>query len=300
MRINTAILSLVVAAVIWGATVPIMKLTLEEIPIFSLIVIRMIVASLMLLPFVISKLKIEKADFRTVFLAAIFGTNLNLAFFFFGLEHSQAINGSVILATTPIFTLFFAHIYLKEKLKRNLILGAFLALFGIIVIIGIPVFSLDVKSTIGDISLMLSALAWVGHEIFAKKMLKKYHFLTMSFYTMVIGATIFAPIALLELVNNPSWYTTVTTGGFLGLLYGAVFASFIAYSAWQKGLAGSTASQASFVFYLLPICGIIFSIILLKESFTPMLIAGSLLVALGVLLAEHHRKTKPLARDTHD
>src|SRR3989344_377117 len=102
MKFNSAILYLVLAAVIWGATVPIMKITLREIPLFSLIVLRMTVASCLIFPFAYKHLKaVKKEDLKLLFLAAFFGTNLNLAFFFYGLEFSKAINGSVILATTP-------------------------------------------------------------------------------------------------------------------------------------------------------------------------------------------------------
>lgn len=292
-RPSPALLYLILAAIIWGATVPIMKITLREVPIFSLIVIRMSIAGILLLPFAYKKLHVEKGDFRNIFLAAIFGTNLNLAFFFYGLEYSQAINGSIILATTPIFTLFFAHIFLKEKLSFKLIAGALLAFIGTFTIIGIPVFNLDFKSAIGNISLLLSALAWVVHEIFAKKVLKKYHFLTVSFYTTAIGATLFFPIALLELIDNPTWFINVSSEGILGLLYGIFFASLVAYTAWQIGLSKTTASQASFVFYLLPLFGIIFSIILLKESFSPLLILGSVIIVSGIILAEYHRKSHP-------
>lgn len=288
---SPALLYLILAAIIWGATVPIMKITLREVPIFSLIVVRMTIAGILLLPFAYKKLHVEKGDFRNIFLAAVFGTNLNLAFFFYGLEFSQAINGSIILATTPIFTLFFAHVFLKEKLSLKLVSGAILAFLGTLTIIGIPVFNLDFKSAIGNISLLLSALAWVVHEIFAKKVLEKYHFLTVSFYTMAIGATLFFPVALLELIDKPLWYTTLSTDGVLGLLYGIVFASLTAYTAWQIGLSKTTASQASFVFYLLPLFGVIFSIILLKESFSPLLILGSAIIVSGIILAEYHRKS---------
>lgn len=253
----------------------------------------MIGASIILFPFVINKLHIDKEDFRNLFLSAIFGVNLNLAFFFYGLEYSQAINGSVILATTPIFTLFFAHIFLREKLTLKLLLGAVLAFLGTVTIIGIPIFHLEFQSAVGNISLLLSALAWVAHEIFAKKVLKKYHFLTIAFYSTVIGATIFTPIALLELIDNPIWFTNLTEGGILGIIFGIIFASSIAYTAWQKGLQNSTASQASFVFYLLPIFGIVFSIFLLHESFSPILILGTFIIASGIILAEYHRKTHP-------
>ncbi len=260
----------------------------------------MTIASALLIPFAYKHFKKNQAsDFKLLLLSAFFGTNLNLTLFFYGLEYSQAINGSVILATTPILTLIFAHIYLREKFTAKLVLGAVLALLGVIIIIGIPVFTFDTKSAIGNLSLLASAFAWVGHEIFSKKALEKYHYTVVAFYTTFIGATVFFPLMLLELINSPTWYQNVSTRGFLGLVYGMLFASFIGYTAWQKGLAQTTATLASFVFYLLPITGIIFSIILLGESFNTMLLMGTILVVLGIILAETHRKTHPLHNHTH-
>ncbi len=251
-------------------------------------------ASLLLLPFVYKQLKVKKEDWGNVFLAAFFGTNLNLAFFFFGLKHTQAINASVLLATAPVFTLAFAHYFLKEKFSLKLVFGSFLSLAGTIIIVGIPAFHLSLLSTLGNIALIASSLAWVGHEIYAKKILKKYNPLVISFYTMAIGAVIFSPVATSELLTSPAWYSHISASGFFGLLYGIIFASFIAYSLWQKGLAVLPASEASLIFYLLPLFGIIFSIILLHEKWNPTLIVGSSVILLGIILAEYHRKTHPL------
>lgn len=296
MKLSKALIYLVVAAVIWGATVPIMKITLREIPIFSLVFIRMATASLILLPFVYKRLKINRADMKTFILAAVFGTNLNLAFLFFGLRYSLAINASVIIAITPVLTLILAHIFLREKFSAKLVLGSIFAVLGVLAILGVPILHFDLMSTIGNLSLVAASFAWVGHEIFSKKILKKYNFVTSAFYTTTLGALFFSPIALYEIIHNPVWISNVTTSGFLGLLYGIFAASLVGYVAWQKGLSQTTASEASFVFYIMPLSGILFSVLLLHESPPAFLIVGAALIFLGVILAEFHRKTQPLTK----
>lgn len=298
-KINPAFFYLIAAAIIWGATVPIMKITLREIPIFSLATLRMGIASILLLPLVYKDIKINREDIPLMILIAILGTNLNLGFFFFGVKYSPAINSSVITATSPVFTLLLAHIYLREKLSSKLLSGALLALLGTIVIIGMPIFGLDIKTTLGSLALLASTLAWVGYDLISKKALKKYKPLTVTFFTMALGALFFIPAATSDLINFPNWYNHLSKEGVLGLFYGIIFASFIAYSFWQKGLSKTTASQASFTFYLLPVSGIIFSIILLHEKFNPILIVGSIIILTGIILAEYHRKKHPLPSNHH-
>ena len=296
MRLNPAFIYTASAAIIWGATAPIMKLTLAQIPLFSLAFIRMIVASSILVILIRKNLKVDKRDWPKFFACAIFGVTINLSLFFFGLKLTQAINASFLVAAVPIFTILAAHFFLKEKITTRLIVAAVIALIGIIIIIGKPYAPLEKTATIGNILLLLAGLSWVIHEIISKKLLKVYDGGVVAFYAMAIGAATFAPFALWELWKNPGWISGVNFTGLAGLTYGTLFASLLAYWAWQKGLALIPAGQASFFFYLDPISGVILAIILLGEKITPQLLAGGVAVAIGVVLAEHNRKNHPLHR----
>lgn len=293
-RINSAFLYTATAAIIWGATAPVMKLTLSEIPVFSLAFLRMTVASLILGTLIFKSLKIKKEHYWNFFWAAITGVTLNLAFFFLGLKLTQAILAAFLIAAVPIFTMIGAHIYLKEKFTAKLILASAVALIGILIIIGKFEGELNSRELLGNLLLLLATISWVAHEIIAKKLLKVYDGGTVAFYSMAIGAVTFLPLFLLEYQTNPTWPSQITLQGLGGLLFGIFFASLIAYWTWQKGLALLPAGQASFFFYLDPISGAILSIILLGERLTPSLAVGGLLIAAAVFLAEHKRRVHPL------
>ena len=294
MKLNPVFFYTATAAVIWGATAPIMKLTLTQIPVFSLAFIRMAVASLILGILIAKKLKIEKADYVTFFWAAITGVTLNLAFFFLGLKLTQAILAAFLVASVPIFTMIAAHFYLKERFNPQLIMASLIALTGVIIIIGKFDGELSLRQLLGNLLLFAATLAWVAHEIIAKKLLKVYDGSVVTFYSMAIGAITFLPLFLLEYIANPNWYINVTLQGFAGLLFGIFFASLAAYWAWNRGLKLLPAGQASFFFYLDPVSGVILSIILLNEKLYSSLIIGGALIITGVFLAEHKRRSHPL------
>ena len=296
MKINQAFLLTASAAIIWGATAPIMKLTLTQVPPFSLAFIRMALASLIMIFFIYKNLKIDKIDRLNFFWAALAGVTLNLSFFFFGLKLTQAINASFLVASVPIFTILAAHFYLKEKVTLRLICAAAIGLGGVVLIIGVPKGSTGFTQTLGNLLLLAAALSWVAHEIVAKKLLKKYDSSVVAFYTMSIGAATLLPLSLFELITNPNWFQYVTAKGLLGILFGIIFASLIAYWAWQKGLSQLSAGEASFFFYLDPVSGVILSMILLGEKITSSLIIGGLAISAGVILAETHRRSHPLHR----
>ncbi len=297
MKLNSTFFLLASASIIWGATAPIMKLTLEQIPIFSLAFLRMALASLVLGAFVFNKLKIQKGDGWQFIKAALFGVTVNLSLFFIGLKLTTAILASFIVATVPIFTMLAAHIFLKEKFTRKLIISSLVALVGIIILIGKPDGKINSLQFLGNLLLLGSSLAWVMHEMTAKKLLKKYDSAVVTFFTMAIGALTFLPMFIWEYLKNPQWPNNINLQGTAGLLYGILFASLIAYIAWQKGLQKLPAGQASFFFYLDPISGAILSIILLGERLTPQLLIGGLLIAIAVFLAERSRKSHPLHKN---
>ena len=136
MKISPAFIYASTAAIIWGATAPIMKLTLQEFPVFSLAFLRMTFASFILGVLIFKSLKIKKEDYWRFFWAAITGVTLNLAFFFIGLKLTEAILAAFLVASVPIFTMIAAHFYLKEKFTTRLIIASAVAFVGVVVIIG--------------------------------------------------------------------------------------------------------------------------------------------------------------------
>lgn len=288
---------LLIASILWGATVPIMKLTLTQFPLFSLAFIRMFVASLILFPFIYKRLKIEKTDYKLFLKAAFFGTNLNLTLFFLGLNYSNAINSAVISSAIPIFTIAISYIFFKEKLTQKLLIANAIAFIGIITIVGLPIFESNYKSLLGNIFLILATIAWIIHEISAKKLLKTYNAVIVTFYTTLIGAIIFLPGFLFDFISNPSWISEVQTNGLLGLIYGILFSSIVAYLFWNKGLSKLKTSEASFFFYLNPISAVVFSILILGEKLTLPLATGITLIAISVFLVETHRHSHPLHKN---
>lgn len=271
-----------------------MKLTLEEIPVFSLAFLRMAAASLILGSLIFKNLKIKKEHWRNFFWAAITGVTLNLTLFFVGLKLTAAILAAFLVASTPIFTMVAAHIYLKEKFTARLIASSAIALVGVVTIIGKFEGPFNTMALLGNILLLLATISWVAHEIIAKKLLKVYDGSTVTFYSMAIGAFTFLPLFLFEYMANPNWYASVTSKGAAGLLFGIFAASLTAYWAWNKGLKLLPAGQAAFFFYLDPISGAVLAMILLGEELTPQLIVGGLLIAAAVFLAEQKRRTHPL------
>lgn len=284
---HLAILALISASIIWGLTSPVIKQTLNFVPLFSLAFIRFGTASFLIFPLVYNKLKIDKKDMPVLVFSAFSGVTFNIAFYFLGLTLTSALNAGIIVATLPLFTLFLAVMFLKEEITKRLILGSIIGIAGISIIIGSDVLKNGLTlSPIGDLMIIISMLSFVIYEMFSKKLFKKYSPLTITYYTFLIGALSFFPAFLYEFNNNPLWLTPFPRVAIFGILYGIIFSSLIAYSLWQWGLSKIDASRAGFFFYLDPIAGVLGAVILLSEKITQPFILGTILIFLGLFFAE--------------
>lgn len=292
---NLAILSLVLATIIWGAAAPIFKWALFNIPPFTLGFLRFSFAAFLLLPFCFRLLKVQGKDWGEIILAGILGVFLNVAFFFLGIQRTLAINASVITMFVPILTLFAAAIFLKENLTKKLVWAAVLSTLGVVFILLEPIIKggLDIQ-LLGDFLLILAGLSWVGYEVLSKKLFRHYSPLAITFYSFLIGGFAFLPFAIREYYVDPSWILQIDVRGVTGIFYGIFFSSLLGYFAWQWGLSKIPASEAGFFIHLNPVANILVAVPLLGEKVTPPFLFGALLVGLGVYLAEHKRLTHPL------
>lgn len=284
---KNAFLALFLASIIWGATAPVMKLTIASVPIFILAFLRFGVAALILFPFVAKELDIKRHHVPLLIISSLCGITFNITFFFLGLSLTSALNASIISSSVPLFTLLMAHLMLKEKLQKRVIAGALLGMLGIIIIIGKGFFQGGVAiSPIGDFFLLLAAFTFVMYEIFSKELFAQYKPLPITFYGLLIGAVSFFPAAMYERYINPMWLDKVTLDARLGIVYGILLSSLAAYSLWQWGLSKIEASRVGFFVYLHPIIGTIAAVLLLSEKITPLFIVGSLCIFCGLFIAE--------------
>src|SRR5258706_1260459 len=127
--VQKAFLALVIANTIWGFAAPIFKLSLQNIPPFTLAFWRFFLGAIIILPFVGKKINMKmdsKKDTVLLFLYGFFGITLNIIFFFLGLRLTYSINSPVIASAQPIITLFLALFFLKESFVAKKFFGMML------------------------------------------------------------------------------------------------------------------------------------------------------------------------------
>lgn len=296
MKKNTvqlAIISLIVANLFWGATSPIIKIILLQMPPFTLLFFRFALATLLLSPlFILKPLKIERKDLLKVTIITFLGPPLTLALFFAGIDRTSAVDAGIVQNILPIISLVGAYFLLKEKVNIWDTTGAIIAFFGSLVIIGQPLLNLesgDGQRFLGNILMVLSLISWVLFTIFSKKYTEKYDITTLTLYSFLLGIIFISPLSLLEFFQNSSWPSQVSLLNWLGVIFLAVFPTIISFFLYEWALEKVDVKLVVLFNHLQPLVTIALAVFLLKETIDNFFIFGSILIIGGVLIATHNK-----------
>jgi drug/metabolite transporter (DMT)-like permease len=292
--------ALIIANIIWGAASPIFKLSLTSIPPFVLAFIRFFLGSFLLLPFCLKYWRdLDSRLLGWVCLGGLFGITINIAFFFLGLQRTQSINAPIIASSQPLFLYLFALLFLKEAPKSRVILGILISFTGVLIILFSPFLSnhnlnffKELSAFEGNLFLLLATLGSVGHTLIFKKILNQISALQATYISFLVGALTFFPLMLFEL--NHWSFTDLNSLGWLGIVFGVIFSSTIAYLFFNYGVSKIPAQEVGVFSYIDPIAAILLAWLLLQEIPTFYFYLGCFLVFGGIFIAEKRIHYHPL------
>ena len=131
--------SLIIAiGIAWGSSFLFIKISAPEVGPITLVFSRLLIASLLLTPFFITKehLKNIKEDFPSILFLALI--NASVPFYLFSKAAIELNAGtmSVLNGTTPLFAFIIASLWLKLGSNWTQLIGIFIGMIGLIIFVG--------------------------------------------------------------------------------------------------------------------------------------------------------------------
>ena len=295
-KVKLAVLSLIIANIIWGAAFPIYKWTLEVIPPFTFAFLRFFLGALIILPFAYKNLYFQRRDIPWLILLSLLSVTFLIPLLFLGLKLSPSINAPIIISSGPVFLIIGAWFFLKDKVTSKVLGGTLLSLLGVMVIIFRPFIEAGLSGGIlGNFLIFLATLCSVAQALTLKKLTERNNLISIVFWMFLIGSIpLLVPIFLKE--SSYLNFSLLNNQAFWGILYGVIFASVIAHLLLTFGIKYIKASEIGVFSYVDPIATILVAIPLLGEKVTSTYIAGAFLVFLGIFIAEKRIHYHPLSR----
>lgn len=294
--VQIAVLFLILANIFWGAGFPIYKWSLEELPPFTFAFIRFFIGALIVLPFVINKTKISRQDYKNLFLVSIISVSIQIPLLFFGLKLAPSINAPIIIAIGPIILILASFIFLKEKIKLKTVGGTLISLLGVTAIILEPlIISGFTGSVTGNVLIFLATICSVIQALLLKKLTVRNEPVVVIFWMFLIGSLPLIPFVIWESASF-NIITDITMKGVIGIIYGIYFTAILAHYLYTYGVSKIKASEVGIFSYVDPIAAIIVAMPLLGEKITPAYLVGSMLVFLGIFIAEGRLHYHPIQK----
>ncbi|MGQ3377742.1 DMT family transporter [Priestia endophytica] len=276
----------------WGSSFPAIRFALHSYTPESLALFRLLIASSFLVTIAIV-LRIGLPNMSDVPMLVLLGCLGFSAYHLFLNEGETTVGGgiaSLLVSTTPIFSLILERLYLKRKVGVSKWLGSFISF------LGIAFFLLSYHShsysISGTVFILLASFSESLYFVFQTRYLKQYGmfaFITYTIWGGTIGMLWFFPRLLTE-IEVASFSST------LAVMYLGIFSSVLPYLALAYINLKVGVSEATTSLYLIPIVAVILSGIWLDEKITLLSVGGGIITFLGLFLI-HGKQQMSRAKD---
>lgn len=273
--------------IIWGTQHPPIKLLADRLDPFLFNFLRYSIAAIALLPFVVrNKTNLEKKNLPAFlllgFILFLYGF-INVS----GVKLSTATNNAILLNSWPLFVIFAAPFLIGEKIFKKDIVAALIGFAGVVLVVsqGNDIENL-IKSEFfkGNVLILISGFCTAIYSILSKKYIAKYGSLNITFYAIAAAAII---LFLFFLITNKIFLINqINLNSLLLLLWVAIPTTAFTYVVWFKTIDKIGLVKTSSFFFLIPISGILSSVIFLQEKITYFTLMGTLLILTGIYITQ--------------
>lgn len=266
----------VLVQVIWGVGLTLMKPSMEAFPPLLFIALVYAVIAVVWTPF----LPRSTTPFWWMMLIAALGGSVQSGLLAIGVKLLPASTANLLLqSTVPFAVLMSWALRLDPPSLRNGI-GCLVALAGVAVVIGAPG---DVTSWGGVAAVTGCALSWALAQVLIRLHCKDSG---MVFYTAMARHA--APQALIASLileqDHLRWLGHAGLGDWAGLVAIALTGFALGYMLWYRLLVRNRIDHLLPFTLLMPAMGVATGVVVLGEELPPTLVAGGLVILLGLAI----------------
>ena len=280
----------ILTSAIWGTTFISSKLLLQEgLSPAAIMILRFVLAYVLMLPFVKGKWLCKSLkDELLMVLLGISGGSLYFLLENTALVYTQASNVAIIIAATPLLTMLTVNLLDRGKGASKKLYGySLMSLAGVALVILNGNFVLKLNP-IGDLLTFGAVVTWVIYSIIIAKVQDKYSSWMITRKIFFYGVVTLLPYFLVE-PWGVTWEMMAQPMVWGNIAYLGVLASLGCYMTWNIVIKRLGAVDATNYLYINPIVAMITANLLLGERITPLAIAGTALILVGVYLAERKK-----------
>jgi len=313
MSVRTKKLALtegITAGVLFG-TAAIFIRFLQNMDTFQIAFWRLIIACLTLAVILIVlgkslNLNLVRKNLKELLILS-FLLSLHFIFFVSAVKDTTILNATILVNTTPIFSVFISSFLFNIKPSSLAIIGLTISFIGMCVIAYAETVSANTlqegfsPSLKGDLEAVLAALVEAFYLNYGRKIRKQMTILSIMFPIYVLAAVI---VGILSVPATNKILTLPTEAGTILPLIGlGVLPTATAHTLYFSSLSNLKSFETATMALLEPVGATVLGVILFQEIPAPLFVFGSTLILLGIffIVKEKRRKhssfTKQIKKD---
>ena len=223
-------------------------------------------------------------------LLGIFGFAGHNFLLFKALEHAQANTGAVINVAIPIAVILLDLVIFRKRISRISLVGVGLSFFGTAMVITgghiVGLFSGTVGY--GEILCLIAVVCWAAYTVTARPLLEHFPVIAVTAYSCLAGSVLLCFPMLLNWETNvrlfyePIILLLVAVQGILTMGFGILW--------FYQGVRELGALSASVYINLVPLFGVVLSLVLVGEIPDLTLVVGGLMVVGSLLMINYFQQ----------
>jgi drug/metabolite transporter (DMT)-like permease len=275
----------------WGVNFAITKVVLAELGVWPFLFVRFLAMPLFGFALLIAITRRHfprswprRADLARFVAAGLIGHTAHVSLVMWGINLSTAFSSSLVLTSSPLWTLLILALLGAEKLRRRQLIGTLVAFAGIVLFLSDKFIGGFALAGAGDLVLLLAASLFSLYTVITKPLVARYGPLNVMCYTLLFGAPPLVLATLPAFIDAP--LAGVSAGVWFGVFWAVAVSSFLGWIVWAwvnsvRGLARSAPLQ-----YLMPPIAGLVAWLTLGETFTWLKVAGALAAMAGIAWAQ--------------
>jgi drug/metabolite transporter (DMT)-like permease len=286
-----------VAVTLWGLAPVATRAAVVHLAPLPLLVLRLTVASLVLLPWAIPVFRRLRPRPAGRLIAAgilgLVGYNLPVTV---GLQWLPASTAGLLLATEPVWVMVLGRVFLGERGDARTWLGSAVALGGVAVLAGPGALTgaHGYQALAGAGLVLAGTLAFGAYTIVLRPLSRDYGAVPVTAASTVVGTLPY--LAFAGTLSGPglAHLDPAVWGELAFLALGSTAAGLLL---WNRAVLALGTTRASLLLYLEPAVSVLGAVVLLGEHVSVLMIAGGLLILAGVAVASIGRQPAPPQED---
>ena len=272
---------------LWGSSFLFVELLLEALTPFSIVYLRVLIASLIFTVFLIvirPRFKLTKEVIFCLFIMAILNNILPFLLIAIGQQSTTGNLASILNANTSLLTILLASILIpSEKLSINRLIGVVVGVLGVIITVGVDSLFDFYDGRSGKYLILAATVSYAFAGIWGRIKLSHVPPIISASGMLIISTVVMTPYAFFyrsEEIMSLNLNIFALASAF------ALLCSVVAYFIYFKILQGTGAGNLLLCTIIIPPSAIILNAIFLSEAISHSELFGLLLIVFGLLILD--------------